>query len=87
MSRHPRINRILELIYRYGGWFYNFRSLAHCKSRFGASWWEADYCLCWPQQASIRLLLSIAGVPFDGAFSPALARHKLNHVFQRIQRR
>jgi phosphatidylglycerol lysyltransferase len=86
-SRHPRINRILALIYRYGRWFYNFRSLGHYKSKFAASWWEADYCLCWPQKASPRLLLSIAGVFFDGAFSRALARHKWSHVVRRTQRR
>ena len=77
----------LALIYRYGRWFYNFRSLGHYKSKFAASWWEADYILCWPQKASPRLLLSIAGVFFDGAFSRALARHKWSHVVQRTQRR
>jgi lysylphosphatidylglycerol synthetase-like protein (DUF2156 family) len=86
-SQHPRISGLLGLIYRYGGWFYHFRSLQHYKSKFAASWWEVDYCLCWPQKASFRLLLSIAGILFDGAFSRSLARYKLDHVVHRTQRR
>ena len=87
LSRHPRLLRLLRAFYRYGDAVYCFRALHHYKAKYAPTWWEADYALCWPRKANLRLVWSVLQVFDDGGSLGALGGPKLRRVLRRRARR
>jgi hypothetical protein len=81
---HPKLIRILRLVYRRLSFLYHFQTLEYFKSKFKPSNWEPNYFYFFPAGVNLALARNLVEA-FMGENLFSIVRHKIRGLFPRLK--